>query len=98
MLLDLGAYPAAQLAPGGDVVVGMLVEVDEPALWRALDGYEGYDPARPDESLFVRVRARAVAEDGREHDCQVYVWAGGHVDAPRVPGGDWARRGGQAGL
>jgi gamma-glutamylcyclotransferase (GGCT)/AIG2-like uncharacterized protein YtfP len=95
-LLDLGAYPGAILAPVGageptPAIVGELVEVPRARL-PELDRYEGYDPADPCRSLFVRERTEALLDDGGRVACWVYTWAGGAL-GPEVPGGDWLARG-----
>jgi len=93
-LLDLGAYPGALPAPPGapeaGVEVGELVAVP-PARLDELDRYEGYDPADPCRSRFVRERVVATTRNGERVPCWVYAWAGGPAGR-EVPGGDWAAR------
>lgn len=94
-LLDLGAYPGAILLPAGadgpaPAIVGELIEVPRARL-PELDRYEGYDPADPCRSLFLRERTEATLEGGRRLACWVYTWAGGPL-GPEVPGGDWLAR------
>lgn len=93
-LHDFTAYPGLVL--GGQAIVhGTVVRVpDEGAdlLWRRLDAYEGFDPDDSQGSLFRRVAAVATLADGRQIDCQTYVFGGNPSRAPLVPGGSWFGR------
>jgi gamma-glutamylcyclotransferase (GGCT)/AIG2-like uncharacterized protein YtfP len=90
-LVDLGAYPGALLdASSPSEIVGDLLEIGDAALLRTLDAYEGFDPARPEESLYLRVAAVARQPGGKAHPCQIYVYARDVAGLPLVPGGDWA--------
>ena len=93
-LLDLGAYPGAVLDAGAaGEIVGELLEVTQAELLAALDAYEGFDPLRPEDSLFVRTEATARCEDGREIRCQIYVYVQARNGAAEVPDGEWRGRG-----
>lgn len=96
-----GAYPALELLPtgstgdgSGDVVHGELHEVLDRGVLDVLDEWEGYDPADPDASAYLR---RAVRLLHPEVEAWVYV---GHRLAwgRRIADGDWrahrARRAG----
>ena len=92
-LLDLGAYPGAVLDAGAaGEIVGELLEVTQADLLAALDAYEGFDPLRPQDSLFVRTEATARCEDGRETRCQIYVYVQARDGAPELPDGEWRER------
>ena len=96
-LLDLGAYPGLLLdeGPGAGTVAGQLLELPagDPSALRRLDLYEGFDPHRPERSLFRRVRCRAQLERGDEHvDCWVYVYNNESSHAPVIAGGVWTPR------
>lgn len=51
-LYDLGAYPGFR--PGWGWVQAELYALTRPELLAALDAYEGYDPARPQRSEYIR--------------------------------------------
>ncbi|HWO41662.1 MAG TPA: gamma-glutamylcyclotransferase family protein [Candidatus Eisenbacteria bacterium] len=70
-LRNLGAYPA--LVEGNGVVNAELYEVLDPAAFKSLDDYEGFDPSRPEGSLYVR---RPVRLQHPEVDCWVYYYNG----------------------
>jgi gamma-glutamylcyclotransferase (GGCT)/AIG2-like uncharacterized protein YtfP len=91
-LYDLGPYPAAVLDDAADSqLVGQVVALpDDPALLARLDAYEGFDPHRPAESLYLRVRREATLGDGRVLDCWVYAYNRHPGAAPQVPSGDYA--------
>jgi gamma-glutamylcyclotransferase (GGCT)/AIG2-like uncharacterized protein YtfP len=73
-LYDIDGYPALRLE-GGDVRVhGEIVSVNSSSVWFRLDTYEGVDRARPQRSLFRRVRTTATAESGERVPCWVYVY------------------------
>ncbi len=83
-LHDLGAYPALAAGPG--VVAGDLFEILDARLAAVLDPFEGFDPADPDGSLYVRERVALLDPVGA-------AWAYRHRDdldpVTIVPGGDW---------
>lgn len=74
-LYDLGEYPGAVLRESGGVIRGDLLELlDAPAVWPALDTYEGFEPTDVPGSLFVRTRCEARLPDGRSIECWMYVY------------------------
>jgi len=79
-LYHLGAYPGVVLAshhdPAQPEVPGHLFHVPDAATLAALDAYEGFRPADPAASLFLRVEAPATTPHGAIHSCQVYVYNG----------------------
>lgn len=84
-LFDLGDYPG--LRPGDGRVVGELYSVLAPEAFARLDAFEGYEPDRPRESLYLRERIELLVPRGQHAWLYVY----NHVpDAhARVPDGDW---------
>lgn len=56
---DLGAYPGLTLGGEGSVA-GEVHETDDAALIAELDSYEGYDPAAPAGSEYLRRRATTI--------------------------------------
>jgi gamma-glutamylcyclotransferase (GGCT)/AIG2-like uncharacterized protein YtfP len=91
-LYDLGPYPAAVLDDSADCdIVGQVVALpDDPALLARLDAYEGFDPRRPADSLYLRVRRKATLADGRIQDCWIYAYNRDPGSAPQVASGDYA--------
>ena len=88
-LFDLGIYPAAVPAPEGRVW-GEVYEVREaPSVLAALDEIEGYAPADPDRSLYVRARVPVMLPDGAEAPAWVYFYNAPLGQAQRIPSGDY---------
>jgi gamma-glutamylcyclotransferase (GGCT)/AIG2-like uncharacterized protein YtfP len=73
-LYNLGAYPGAILDATAPPIPGHLFTVPDAATLAALDTYEDYRPASPDDSLFLRVETTATLPDGSPHPCWVYVY------------------------
>lgn len=57
---DLGLYPGLTLGGDGEVA-GEVHEAVDPAVIADLDAYEGYDPAKPLESEYIRKKVTAVS-------------------------------------
>jgi gamma-glutamylcyclotransferase (GGCT)/AIG2-like uncharacterized protein YtfP len=90
-LFDMGTYPAAVPSPG-QRAWGELVEIaDADSVWPALDDVEGYDPATPDSSLYVRKVVPVHLDDGRDVEAWVYFYNAPLGDAPRIPSGDYLK-------
>jgi len=86
VLYDLGQFPGA--VPGDGVVYGEIFRLHDPQAWPVLDAYEGYEPDREDDSLFVR---RQVAlQEPVDRTAWVYWFNGDLTGHPQVPSGDWA--------
>jgi len=87
-LFDLGSYPG--LRPGPGRVRGELYRLDRredlSALAR-LDEFEDFDPLRPNESLYLRVRIDLL----EPADCSAWLYVYNRQPDPqlRIPGGDW---------
>ena len=91
-LFDLGEYPAAILTRRGPPISGQVFEVpDSPEILNRLDEYEGFDPSKPESSLFVRKRRYAQLEDGRKVLCWVYAYNGSLRAARVLESGDYSR-------
>jgi gamma-glutamylcyclotransferase (GGCT)/AIG2-like uncharacterized protein YtfP len=88
-LFDLGIYPAA--VPASDALVwGEVFEMsDAPTVLAALDRIEGYRPAEPDRSLYMRARVKATLDDGQTVDVWVYFYNAPLGRAPRIRSGDY---------
>jgi gamma-glutamylcyclotransferase (GGCT)/AIG2-like uncharacterized protein YtfP len=93
-LYDLGEYPGAILDDSADtMIVGEVFELpDNQAVLAALDAYEGFDPAAPEASLFVRIKCPVTLSDGRKLESWVYVYNQSLEQRPLVTGGDYAKR------
>ena len=92
-LFDTGAYPAAAApAAPGDRIRGELhrLPADAASLLRVLDRYEGFDPADPSASLFRRIAADVVTEDGRTVRAWAYLYNPPVDGFARIPSGDYA--------
>jgi len=76
-LLDLGAYPGLIL-PGDQNISGHLFALpfgrEEDRVWSALDRYEGFRPAAPATSLFIRSLIEVTLPDGTEQTAWVYLF------------------------
>jgi gamma-glutamylcyclotransferase (GGCT)/AIG2-like uncharacterized protein YtfP len=91
-LYDLGPYPGAVLDDAGaERIFGELVELPgDPALWRRLDRYEGFDARRPEWSLFRRVRCEV---QGCDAPREAWIYVCGREPAAEhsvVRGGRWS--------
>jgi gamma-glutamylcyclotransferase (GGCT)/AIG2-like uncharacterized protein YtfP len=88
-LFDLGIYPAA--VPASDARVwGEVFDItDPPTVLAALDRMEGYRPAEPERSLYIRARVPATLDDGHVEDVWVYFYNAPLGRAPRITSGDY---------
>lgn len=88
-LFDLGIYPAAIPAPDGRVwgEVYAMSEIDTVLL--ALDDIEGFTPADPDRSLYLRRETDVVLPDGSSATAWVYFYNAPLGQAPRIASGDY---------
>jgi gamma-glutamylcyclotransferase (GGCT)/AIG2-like uncharacterized protein YtfP len=88
-LFDLGLYPAAVPAPDRQVW-GEVYEVTEPeTVLPALDVIEGFSPAQPDTSLYLRTRVAVILQDGSGVQAWVYFYNAPLGKARRIPSGDY---------
>ena len=95
-LYDLGDYPGAKLGRTNSVIVGQVFELpNDPEVLRRLDEYEGFDPAHPQSSLFVRRRWPVLLHDGSKAMCWIYVYNRSPGAAPSVSSGDFSKFRGQ---
>jgi gamma-glutamylcyclotransferase (GGCT)/AIG2-like uncharacterized protein YtfP len=95
-LYDLGSYPGMVLGGENDEdaadaggVRGEIVVVQSASDWLRLDTYEGYDDARPQRSLFNRVRTVAATEAGDQVECWAYVYNRELKQALKIDSGCW---------
>jgi gamma-glutamylcyclotransferase (GGCT)/AIG2-like uncharacterized protein YtfP len=88
-LYDFGEYPGLELG-GTGWVAGELYRIPDIAKrLAALDEAEGYDPADPEGSLYVRQRVAVLIGDGSTREAWVYVYQGPGGRGPRIESGDW---------
>ena len=72
---DLGSYPALILDQKGKNVHGEgYVLPSEAHVLDRLDAYEEYLPASPEQSLFLRKKARVQLRNGSRSECWIYVY------------------------
>ena len=97
-LYDLGHYPGAVLDPASEHRIhgAVFTLPDDPAVLRALDAYEEFDPAAPELSQFVRVRAVATLAAGGAVECWIYVYNRDVRAARMIGSGVWWRAGWRA--
>ena len=90
-LYDLGPFPA--LGPGDDRVRGELLLID-PALLTStltlLDELEGFVPADPRGSIYLREVAPARTEAGETIAANLYRYNRGPAALRYLPDGEWA--------
>ena len=94
-LYDLGEYPGAVLNKNSrSLIRGQVFELpgDQSTL-TSLDDYEGFEPAKPSSSLFVRRTWPVTMDDGTRLRCWVYVYNGDMKSAQPVRSGRYLRRG-----
>jgi gamma-glutamylcyclotransferase (GGCT)/AIG2-like uncharacterized protein YtfP len=83
-LFDLGLYPA--LIAGAGLVHAELFEPADASILAELDAFEGYDPADPAGSSYVR---EAVTLAGSPHQVFVYRYNPSVEGHPEIASGDW---------
>ena len=93
-LYDMGFYPMLVVEEAETAVHGQLITVRAEAyeaVLQRLDVLEGYDPAQPDSSEYIRQQVSVTLADGRSADAWLYLGQPELVaDKPEIPGGNWA--------
>jgi gamma-glutamylcyclotransferase (GGCT)/AIG2-like uncharacterized protein YtfP len=91
-LYDLGDYPGAILGSSGSMILGQVFELpDDPEILKQLDEYEGFDPAHPEGSLFVRKKCWVALKGGKRISCWVYIYNRHPGNAAGVANGDFLK-------
>ena len=91
-LYDFGEYPGAVAAPGrAGKISGRLFEVPDSALLKEIDEYEGYNPARPARSLFLRKKRFVTLSNGRRLLSWVYLFNGAPKDGRLLAHGSYSK-------
>ena len=93
-LYHLSEYPGAKWShTAGDRVKGEVYFLPRAATaFKALDRFEGYDPARPEWSMFERKETTVRLAGEREIRAWIYWWRGGHHSGRRLLTGDYGMR------
>jgi gamma-glutamylcyclotransferase (GGCT)/AIG2-like uncharacterized protein YtfP len=94
LLYDCGDYPGVVLnSPTERKVFGTVFELPSGQdVWRVLDDYEGFNPASPEASLFIRVLQAVQLKAGGTLECWVYVYNRSVDGARLVDSGVYRRR------
>ena len=87
-LFDLGPYPGARPDPVQSVH-GELYELTDAGGLAALDEFEGYRPAAPDEGPYRRVATDVRLADGGTRRAWVYLYFGPLDHAEPIPSGNY---------
>ena len=91
VLFDFGRYPGAVLdLSSGKKIFGTVFKLPaDPGFLDELDKYEGFSPAHPSSSLFIRKRWRVTLTDGRVLRCWIYEYNRRPGSARMVASGRW---------
>lgn len=84
-LFDLGDYPG--LRKGTGLIVGEIHVVLDARALAALDHFEGFDPAKPRDSLYLRERVSLI--EPAQTKAWTYFYNGIPDLACRIESGDW---------
>jgi gamma-glutamylcyclotransferase (GGCT)/AIG2-like uncharacterized protein YtfP len=88
-LFDLGLYPAAVPATEGRVWGEVFEMLDGETVLSALDEIEGYQPAEPDTSLYIRREVDVHLPDRQVAPAWVYFYNAPLGRAPQITSGDY---------
>jgi gamma-glutamylcyclotransferase (GGCT)/AIG2-like uncharacterized protein YtfP len=89
-LFDLGPFPGLVLGAGE--TRAQLYRFKDRGVLERLDRYEGFDPARPSASPFLRTTVRAprfASTPAPTLEAWIYVYNGSVTGRARIPGGYW---------
>lgn len=90
VLYDLGPHPALRASDRADAIVcGELHLVLDPGIFTVLDAFEGFDPADPSGSDYLRERVPLLAPRGGS--AWIYVYNRQPDANRRIASGDWRR-------
>jgi gamma-glutamylcyclotransferase (GGCT)/AIG2-like uncharacterized protein YtfP len=91
-LYDLGEFPGAVFdAAAPTRVYGEVFELPSDSRFLSqLDDYEGFMPADPAKSLFVREQRPVVISRGAQLSCWVYLYNRDPGHSPLIHGGDYS--------
>jgi gamma-glutamylcyclotransferase (GGCT)/AIG2-like uncharacterized protein YtfP len=87
-LVALGRYPG--LLDGDGKVIGEIYRLEDVAAsLEALDDLEEFDPADPQQSVYLRIVRDVHVDDGATMSAWVYVYNRDASTAPVIKSGDW---------
>lgn len=99
VLFDLGQYPGIVQQKAGGAVKGTVFELpDDPTVLKKLDEYEGFDPCRPGESLFIRKPGFVQLANGQRKKCWLYIYNKPTSQARLISNGQYRKRKSKAGM
>ncbi|NUO78710.1 gamma-glutamylcyclotransferase [candidate division KSB1 bacterium] len=88
-LYDFGAFPVMKESNNGSLVHGEVYELFDPqTFFDTLDLIEGYWPAQPERSLYVRKLIMVTTPEG-EKSAWAYVLNQQFADLRKIPSGDF---------
>jgi|SRR5271169_2688276 len=93
VLFDLGEYPGAVFDSSSSMrVFGKVFRLpDRVSILNELDHYEGFDPASPGTSLFVRKLYPVLLTTGESIECWVYEYNGNPAEERILVDGRYAK-------
>jgi gamma-glutamylcyclotransferase (GGCT)/AIG2-like uncharacterized protein YtfP len=91
-LYDLGDYPGAVFDVGAPTrVYGEVFELpSDSRLISRLDEYEGFSPADPPSSLFIREKRPIIVTNNVQLSCWVYLYNRDPGNLPLIPAGNYS--------
>lgn len=91
-LYDLGEYPGAAEGTGAQgFVEGELYSLPRAeAAFKVLDGFEGFDPARPASNEFKRKETTVIMAGGGRTRAWIYWLSRAHASKRRILSGNYA--------
>ncbi|HVN92288.1 MAG TPA: gamma-glutamylcyclotransferase family protein [Terracidiphilus sp.] len=94
VLYGLGRYPGAiPDAASPHQIAGTVLELpDDENILPKLDAYEGFDPASPASSEYIRERQTVKLADGRTLDCWFYRYNFAASPSQIIVTGVWPKR------
>ena len=88
-LFDLGIYPAAIPAGDGRVWGEVHRMTNADVVLAELDAIEGFQPSKPDASLYTRVETTVTFDNGRTASAWAYFYNAPLGGAQRISSGDY---------
>lgn len=90
-LFDAGSFPAAIASDShSDIIHGELYKIKNPeSVFQHLDPYEGYSPAHPSQSLFVRKKVSVQTSNNHLKTAWIYLYNKSVDRLSTIPDGDY---------
>lgn len=86
-MFSLGGFPG--VVPTNEAISPVHGELYAVADWTPLDRLEGYRPADPDNSMYVRRMVTVQTPDNGPTLTGAYIWNGRDMDWPNINSGVW---------